>query len=70
MPVIAVVPELAIDGGVWRKAYELATQARARGVTAPATDVLIATCALHHGADLESADSDFDTWRLWEVRLV
>lgn len=55
-----VVPELAIDGEVWRKAYELATQARARGVTAPATDVLIAACALHHGADLESADSDFD----------
>ena len=55
-----VVPELAIDGDVWRKAYELATHARARGVTAPATDVLIAACALHHGADLESADSDFD----------
>ncbi len=55
-----VLPDLAIDGDVWRKAYELATQARIRGVTAPATDVLIAACALHHGADLESADSDFD----------
>ena len=55
-----VLPDLAIDSDVWRKAYELATQARARGVTAPATDVLIAACALHHGADLESADSDFD----------
>ena len=54
------LPDLAIDGEVWRKACELATQARARGVTAPATDVLIAACALHHGADLESADSDFD----------
>lgn len=55
-----VLPELVIDREVWSKAYELATQARARGVTAPATDVLIAACALHHGADLESADSDFD----------
>lgn len=55
-----VLPDLAIDSDVWRKAYELAMQARARGVTAPATDVLIAACALHHGADLESADSDFD----------
>lgn len=55
-----VLPELAINSEVWNKAYELATQARARGVTAPATDVLIAACALHHGADLESADSDFD----------
>ena len=55
-----VLPELAIDSEVWSKAYDLATQARAQGVTAPATDVLIAACALHHGADLESADSDFD----------
>ncbi|MDE2804226.1 MAG: PIN domain-containing protein [Gemmatimonadota bacterium] len=55
-----VLPELAIDSEVWSKACELATQARARGVTAPATDVLIAACALHHGAGLESADSDFD----------
>ena len=55
-----VLPDLAIDGEVWSKAYELATQARAQGVSAPATDVLIAACALHHGADLESADSDFD----------
>ncbi len=55
-----VLPDLAIDSDVWRKAYELAMQASARGVTAPATDVLIAACALHHGADLESADSDFD----------
>ena len=29
-------------------------------MTAPATDILIAACALYHGADLESADSDFD----------
>ena len=55
-----VLPELAIDNEIWTRAYELATQARARGVTAPATDVVIAACALHHGADLESADSDFD----------
>ena len=41
-------------------AYELATHGRSRGVTVPATDVLIAACALRHGADLESADSDFD----------
>lgn len=55
-----VLPELAIDQEVWSKAYELAMRARASGVAAPATDVLIAACALRHDADLESADSDFD----------
>ena len=55
-----VLPELLIDREVWSMAYELATHGRSRGVTVPATDVLIAACALRHGADLESADSDFD----------
>ena len=55
-----VLPELSIDREVWTMAYELAARARTRGVTIPATDVLIAACALRHRADLESADSDFD----------
>lgn len=55
-----VLPELSIDREVWDEAYELATGARGRGVTVPATDVLIAACALRHGAGLESTDSDFD----------
>lgn len=55
-----VLPELSIDQEVWTRAYELATGARERGVTVPATDVLIAACALRHGTGLESADSDFD----------
>lgn len=55
-----VLPEASIDTEVWAMAYELAIRARTAGVTVPATDVLIAACALRHGADLESADSDFD----------
>jgi len=55
-----VLAELTIDQEVWSRAYELATGARERGVTVPATDVLIAACALRHGAGLESADPDFD----------
>ena len=55
-----VLPELSIDREVWTRAYELATGARERGATVPATDVLIAACALRHGAELESADSDLD----------
>lgn len=55
-----LVPELAITPDVWKDAYDLARRCRAAGVTAPATDVLIAACARHYGAALEQADSDFD----------
>ena len=55
-----VLPELSIDREVWTRAYELATGARERGTAVPATDVLIAACALRHGTGLESADSDSD----------
>ena len=54
-----VLPELAIDDDVWRAAFELARRARAVGVSIPASDLLIAACAHHHGAELEQADSDF-----------
>jgi predicted nucleic acid-binding protein len=54
------LPELPIDEEVWRTAYELAQRARRRGVTVPATDVLIAACAARHVASLETADSDFE----------
>lgn len=41
------LPELEMDGEVWRTAYELARRSRALGVTVPATGLLIATCAAH-----------------------
>ena len=53
------LPNLPIDEQTWEASYELARQARARGVTVPATDVVIAACAIRHGAAIESADSDF-----------
>lgn len=59
----AVLPELPINENVWSAAYELARRARAKGVTVPATDVVIAACAQVHGADLESTDSDFQWLR-------
>jgi hypothetical protein len=55
-----VLLELAIDDDVWADAYELARRARSAGVSVPATDILIAACARRHGADLETADSDFE----------
>ena len=54
------LPSLVVDEAVWLGAYELARRARARGVTAPATDVLIVACAQHHGASLLHADAHFD----------
>jgi predicted nucleic acid-binding protein len=56
----AVLPELPIDDEVWSTAYALAGRARAVGVSAPASDILIAACARRHDADLETADSDFE----------
>lgn len=53
------LPELPIDEQVWQAAYELARRARTAGVTVPASDLLIAACGQHHGATLETADSDF-----------
>ncbi len=51
--------ELPIDNVVWAMAYQLARDARARGMTVPAPDLLIFSCAHRHGTVLESADSDF-----------
>jgi len=56
----SVLPELAIDDEVWTTACDLARRARAAGVSVPATDILIAACARRHGAELETADSDFE----------
>ena len=53
------IPELPITDGVWRAAYDLARRARERGITIPASDLVIAACANYHKADLETADSDF-----------
>jgi predicted nucleic acid-binding protein len=57
------LPDLAIDGQVWQAAYELAREARARGVTAPATDIVVVACARRHAASLVHADAHFDLLR-------
>ena len=49
-----------IDAEVWAGAYQFAQRARSAGVSVPATDILIAACASRHGAELETADSDFE----------
>ncbi len=55
-----VLPELLIDDAVWMLAFNLAKRARAKGISVPSTDVLIAACARHHGATIETADKDFE----------
>ena len=55
----SALPELSIDEAVWQEAYDLAKRARARGITVPAADLVIAACARRHGAALETADTDF-----------
>ena len=54
------LPELAINDDVWKSSFELARRARAKGITVPASDLLIAACARAHAARLESSDSDFE----------
>ncbi len=45
---------------VWQAAREMARACRKRGVTVPATDLLIAACAHEHGLSLLHRDSHFD----------
>ena len=45
---------------VWETASDLAQTCRAAGVSVPATDLLIAACAEHHGLEILHCDSDFD----------
>lgn len=54
-----VLPELAITSEVWELACQRAQAARKAGVSVPASDLLIAACAQHHQATLETSDSDF-----------
>ena len=45
---------------VWSGAGEMARSCRKKGITVPATDLLIAACAQHHGVGLLHRDSHFD----------
>ncbi len=54
-----VLPELEMPPEVWDIACDLARRARAAGLTIPATDLLIAACARHHGVEVESMDAHF-----------
>ncbi len=48
-----------INEQVWAKACALARACRAKGVTVPSTDLIVAACATHHGLPLEHCDNHF-----------
>lgn len=50
---------LATTDEVWQLAHRLAARCRDRGKTFPAADILVAACAVHHGAGLEHKDAHF-----------
>lgn len=54
-----VMPELEMTNDVWDIACHLARRARAAGLSIPATDLMIAACARHHGVEIESLDAHF-----------
>lgn len=49
-----------IDDTVWSTARDLARACRSAGVTAPATDLLVAACAARHSLGLLHHDRHFD----------
>jgi predicted nucleic acid-binding protein len=55
----ADLERLAIDDDVWKRAHLLAQTCRAAGVTVPASDLLIAACADHHGVEVLERDAHF-----------
>lgn len=53
------VINLETNVAVWALGLDLARRSRAKGVTIPATDLLIAACAFHHGVEIETGDNHF-----------
>lgn len=55
------MPRLSDPEGLWSGAASLGRACRKNGITVGALDLLIATVAIHHGADLVTFDDDFQT---------
>lgn len=57
------LPVLDTNRKVWNFAYDLARACRARGVTVPATDILVYACAQVHATEIEQCDEHFEVIR-------
>jgi predicted nucleic acid-binding protein len=55
-----VLPDLPISDAVWKRAQDVGDRARHRGITVPASDLLIFACSQHHKVDMEYNDKHFD----------
>src|ERR1700676_4863604 len=53
------LPMLATQPLLWTKAAELGQACRRKNITVNSLDLLIATTALHHGAEVVTFDDDF-----------
>ena len=53
------MPTLATPTDLWTSAASLGQVCRKKGVNAGSLDLLIATVAIHHGAELVTFDADF-----------
>jgi predicted nucleic acid-binding protein len=53
------LPMLTTPPLLWSEAAELGQACRQRNITVPSLDLLIATVALHHGAEVVTFDDDF-----------
>ena len=54
------IPCLSITPDVWSLSRQLARKCRQAGVTVPASDLVVAACAIHHQATIEHCDIHFD----------
>jgi predicted nucleic acid-binding protein len=54
------LPMLSTPVNLWSEAAALGQRCRREGVTAGSLDLLIASVALHHSAELVSFDADFE----------
>jgi predicted nucleic acid-binding protein len=54
------LPMLATPDDLWTEAAALGRHCRRGGITVGSLDLLIASVALHHGADLVTFDADFE----------
>jgi predicted nucleic acid-binding protein len=56
-----VLPDVEITGRVWNDACAMARRTRESGKSIPASDLLIAACAHHHGLRIVHDDKHFDS---------
>ncbi len=54
------VHRCSLNERAWANACELARRCRGKGLTVPATDIIIAACAATHALELEHCDGHFD----------